>query len=138
MSTERLVVEMAKNKGMAYMRTSRPKTPVIYGPDEQFPIGGSKVVRQGANDKAVVVGAGVTLFEALKAYDTLKAQGIDIRVIDLYSLQPVDAKTLTEAGRATGGAFITVEDHYAAGGIGDAVGGGGRARGFHGPASCRR
>lgn len=103
------------------MRTSRPKTPVIYGPDEQFPIGGSKVVRQGANDKAVVVGAAVTLFEALKAYDTLKAQGIDIRVIDLYSLQPVDAKTLTEAGRAAGGVFITVEDHYAVGGIGDAV-----------------
>jgi len=120
-STERLVVEMAKHKGMAYMRTSRPKTPVIYGPDEQFPIGGSKVVRQGANDKAVVVGAGVTLFEALKAYDTLKAQGIDIRVIDLYSLRPVDAKTLTEAGRASGGVFITVEDHYATGGIGDAV-----------------
>jgi transketolase len=120
-STERLVVEMAKHKGMAYMRTSRPKTPVIYGPDEQFPIGGLKVVRQGANDKATVIGAGVTLFEALKAYDTLKAQGIDIRVIDLYSLEPVDAKTLTEAARATGGVLITVEDHYAAGGIGDAV-----------------
>jgi transketolase len=119
--TERLVVEMAKHKGMAYMRTSRPKTPVIYGPDEQFPIGGLKVVRQGANDKATVIGAGVTLFEALKAYDTLKAQGIDIRVIDLYSLEPVDAKTLTEAARATGGVLITVEDHYAAGGIGDAV-----------------
>ena len=120
-STERLVAEMARHKGMAYMRTSRPKTPVIYGPDETFPIGGSKVVRQGANDKAAVIGAGVTLFEALKAYDTLKAQGIDIRVIDAYSLQPVDAKTMTEAGRATGGALITVEDHYSAGGIGDAV-----------------
>ena len=120
-STERLVAEMAKHKGMAYMRTSRPKTPVIYGPDETFPIGGSKVVRQGANDKAAVIGAGVTLFEALKAYDTLKAEGIDIRVIDAYSLQPVDAKTMTEAGRATGGALITVEDHYSAGGIGDAV-----------------
>jgi transketolase len=120
-STERLVAEMAKHKGMAYMRTSRPKTPVIYGPDEQFPIGGSKVVRQGANDKATVIGAGVTLFEALKAYDTLKAQGIDIRVIDAYSLEPIDAKTMTEAGRATGGVLITVEDHYAAGGLGDAV-----------------
>jgi transketolase len=120
-STERLVAEMAKHKGMAYMRTSRPKTPVIYGADDTFPIGGSKVVRQGANDKAAIIGAGVTLFEALKAYDTLKAQGIDIRVIDAYSLQPVDAKTMTEAGRATGGVLITVEDHYSAGGIGDAV-----------------
>jgi len=120
-STHRLVVEMARHKGMAYMRTSRPKTPVIYGPDEQFPIGGSKVVRQGKNDKAAVIGAGVTLFEALKAYDALKAQGIDIRVIDAYSLQPVDAKTMTEAGRATGGVLVTVEDHYSAGGLGDAV-----------------
>jgi transketolase len=120
-STHRLVVEMAKHKGMAYMRTSRPKTPVIYGPDEQFPIGGSKVVRQGRNDKAAVIGAGVTLFEALKAYDLLKKEGIEIRVIDAYSLQPVDAKTMTEAGRATGGVIITVEDHYPAGGIGDAV-----------------
>jgi len=129
-STERLVVEMAKHKGMAYMRTSRPKTPVIYGPDEQFPIGGSKVVRQGPSDKAAVIGAGVTLFEALKAYDTLKAQGIDIRVIDAYSLEPIDAKTMTEAGRATGGRLITVEDHYAAGGIGDAVAGAVAPAGF--------
>jgi transketolase len=120
-STQRLVVEMAKHKGLAYMRTSRPKTPVIYGPDEQFPIGGSKVVRQGRNDKAAVVGAGVTLFEALKAYDLLKSEGIEIRVIDAYSLSPVDVKTMTEAGRATGGVIITVEDHYPAGGIGDAV-----------------
>ncbi len=111
-STERLVVEMAKHKGMAYMRTSRPKTPVIYGPDEQFPIGGSKVVRQGKQDKAAVIGAGVTLFEALKAYDLLKAQGIDIRVIDAYSLQPLDPTPMVEAGRATGGVLITVEDHY--------------------------
>ena len=120
-STHRLVIEMAKHKGLAYMRTSRPKTAVIYGPDEQFPIGGSKVVRQGRNDKAAVIGAGVTLFEALKAYDLLKSEGIEIRVIDAYSLQPIDAKTMTEAGRATGGVIITVEDHYPAGGIGDAV-----------------
>src|SRR4029079_4984316 len=112
---------MAKHRGMAYMRTSRPKTPVIYGPEEQFPIGGSKVVRQSANEKAAVIGAGVTLFEALKAYDQLKLQGIEIRVIDAYSVQPIDAKTMIEAGRATGGKLVTVEDHYAAGGIGDAV-----------------
>jgi transketolase len=120
-STERLVAEMAQHKGMAYMRTSRPKTPVIYGPDERFPIGGSKVVRQSVDDVAVVVGAGVTLFEALKAYDQLKAEGISICVIDAYSVQPIDAETLAAGAKATGGVVITVEDHYAAGGLGDAV-----------------
>jgi transketolase len=120
-STERLVVEMGRHAGMAYMRTSRPKTPVIYGPDEAFPIGGSKVLRQSGQDVAAVVGAGVTVFEALKAYDALKADGIAIRVIDAYSVQPIDAKTMIEAAAATGGALITVEDHYPAGGIGDAV-----------------
>ena len=119
-SAERLVVEMAQRPGMAYMRTSRPKTPVIYGPDEKFPIGGSKVLRQSDQDVATVVGAGVTVFEALKAYDELKAEGIAIRVIDAYSVQPIDAHTMIEAAKATG-AMITVEDHYAAGGIGDAV-----------------
>ncbi len=121
MSTERLVVEMAKHDGMAYMRTSRPKTPVIYGPDETFPIGGSKVLRQSDTDAAVVIGAGVTVFEALKAHDQLKAEGINIRVIDAYSVQPIDAATMLDAARATKGAVITVEDHYASGGIGDAV-----------------
>ncbi|MEX2663575.1 MAG: transketolase, partial [Vicinamibacterales bacterium] len=119
-SAERLVVEMAQRPGMAYMRTSRPKTPVIYGPDEKFPIGGSKVLRQSDADVATVVGAGVTVFEALKAYDQLKADGIAIRVIDAYSVQPIDAQTMIEAAKATG-ALITVEDHYPAGGIGDAV-----------------
>ena len=121
MSTERLIVEMTRRQGMAYMRTSRPKTPVLYGPDETFPIGGSKVLRQSANDAAVVVGAGITVFEALKAYDQLKAEGVSIRVIDAYSVQPIDAKTMLEAATATRGHVITVEDHYAPGGIGDAV-----------------
>ena len=120
-STERLVVEMARHQGMAYMRTSRPKTPVIYGPEESFPIGGSKVIRKSDDDIAAVIGAGVTLFEALKAYDQLKAEGINIRVIDAYSVEPIDAKTMIEAGQATNGALITVEDHYPSGGIGDAV-----------------
>jgi transketolase len=120
-STERLVVEMARLKGMAYMRTSRPKTPVTYGPDEVFPIGGSKILRQSGQDVATVVGVGVTVFEALKAYDQLFAEGIHIRVIDAYSLQPIDAATLVAAGKATGGRIVTVEDHYAAGGLGDAV-----------------
>ena len=120
-STERLVVEMAQRPGLAYMRTSRPKTPVIYGPDERFPIGGAKVLRQSDTDVATVVGAGVTVFEALEAYDQLKAEGIAIRVIDAYSVQPIDAHTMIAAARATGGAVVTVEDHYAAGGLGDAV-----------------
>lgn len=120
-STERLVVEMAKKDGLSYMRTSRPKTPVLYGPDEKFPIGGAKVLRSSQSDAATVVGVGVTVFEALKAYDTLKAEGIAVRVIDAYSVQPIDAATLLTAARATNGRLITVEDHYPAGGLGDAV-----------------
>ncbi len=120
-STERLVAAMAYHKGPAYMRTSRPKTPVIYGPDEQFVVGGLKVLRESASDAVTVIGAGVTLFEALKAYETLKVAGTLIRVIDLYSVSPVDGKALIAAAKATGGRVITVEDHYAGGGIGDAV-----------------
>jgi transketolase len=119
-SSERLVALMAEHPGPAYMRTSRPKTKVIYGPDETFTVGGSKTLRQSPQDVATVIGAGVTVFEALTAYERLKEEGIAIRVIDLYSVQPVDEKTLVEAGRATG-VIITVEDHYRAGGIGDAV-----------------
>jgi transketolase len=120
-STERLLAEMVDYAGPAYMRTSRPKTPVIYSNEETFPIGGLKVLRESKDDVVTVVGAGVTLFEALKAYDTLKASGTAVRVIDLYSLQPIDGKALIAAGTATGGQIITVEDHYPAGGIGDAV-----------------
>jgi len=120
-STERLIERMAYHPGPAYMRTTRPKTPVIYGPDERFEIGGLKVLRESNSDVASVIGAGVTLFEALKAHDELKARGINIRVIDLYSVQPVDAAALVRCARETKGQLITVEDHYAAGGIGDAV-----------------
>ena len=120
-STEQLIERMAYHPGPAYMRTSRPKTPVIYGPHETFEIGGLKVLRESNSDVASVIGAGVTLFEALKAYEELKAQGINIRVIDLYSVQPVDADALIRCARETKGRLITVEDHYAAGGIGDAV-----------------
>jgi transketolase len=112
---------MAAHQGPAYMRTSRPKTPVIYGPEETFAIGGLKVLRQSASDVATVVGGGITVFEALKAYDTLKGQGISIRVVDLYSLQPIDAGALVRCARETHGRLVTVEDHYASGGIGDAV-----------------
>ena len=103
------------------MRTSRPKTPVIYGPDEKFPIGGCKVLRKSGSDVATVIGAGVTVFEALKAYEELKQAGIAIRVIDLYSIQPIDVAALREAAAQTRGRIVTVEDHYAGGGIGDAV-----------------
>lgn len=120
-STERLIALMAYHPGPAYMRTSRPKTPILYSADETFTIGGLKVLRESAGDIATVIGAGVTVFEALKAYDELQGAGIAIRVIDLYSVQPVDRDGLIAAGRATGGRLITVEDHYAAGGIGDAA-----------------
>jgi transketolase len=120
-SAERLLALMAYRPGPAYMRTSRPKTPVIYAADETFAIGGLKVLRESAADVATVIGAGITVFEALKAYDQLKAASTAIRVIDLYSLQPIDKAGLVAAGRATGGRLITVEDHYAAGGVGDAV-----------------
>ena len=119
-STERLIAEAAAIQGPVYIRTSRPKTPVIYDNDEQFPIGGLKVVRKSDKDTATVIGAGITLFEAIKAHDELKAKGISIRVIDLYSVQPIDAASLIEAGEETG-RLITVEDHYIAGGLGDAV-----------------
>jgi len=117
---EKLVGEAAAHHGPVYIRTSRPKTPVIYNNSEEFPIGGLKVVRKSDQDTATVIGAGVTLFEALKAYDELKVKGVTIRVIDLYSVQPIDAASLIEAGKQTG-RLITVEDHYLAGGLGDAV-----------------
>ena len=121
MSTDRLVEAMAYHPGPAYMRTSRPKTPVIYGPDEAFEVGGLKVLRQSAKDVATVIGAGITVFEALKACDELQKRGVSIRVVDLYSLQPIDAASLVRCARETGGRLITVEDHYPGGGIGDAV-----------------
>jgi transketolase len=120
-STERLMAVAAYRPGPAYIRTSRPKTPIVYGPDDTFEAGGSKVLREGPNDVATVVAAGVTVFEALKAHEDLKKSGVNIRVIDLYSVQPVDRATLVRCGRATGNTIVTVEDHYAAGGIGDAV-----------------
>ena len=117
---EHLVVAAASQPGPVYIRTTRPKLAVLYDNQESFPIGGSKVLRQSDADTATVIGAGVTLYEALKAHDLLKKDGVSIRVIDLYSVQPIDAKTLLTAARETG-RLITVEDHYLAGGIGDAV-----------------
>jgi transketolase len=120
-STERLMAQAAATPGPAYLRTSRPKTPVIYRADEAFPVGGSKTLRHSANDIVAVIAAGITVFEALKAYDTLATEGLAIRVIDAYSVQPIDRDALIAAGRATAGRLLTVEDHYAHGGLGDAV-----------------
>jgi len=120
-ATEKLLEEMAKTRGLQFLRTSRPKTPVIYGNDEQFPIGGAKVLREGT--KATIVSAGVTLFEALKAADQLKAEGITVTVIDAYSVKPLGKKEILAAAKKTGNTVITVEDHYPEGGLGDAVAG---------------
>ena len=119
-STERLVEEALKHHGIVYIRTTRMGTPIIYGPEEKFPIGGCKVLRRSETDVVTVIGAGVTLFEALAAGDALQKEGINIRVIDLYSVKPVDAATLLDAAKATK-ALITVEDHYPEGGLGEAV-----------------
>ena len=129
-STDRLIERAAYHRGPVYMRTSRPKTAVIYGPEETFEIGGLKVLRQSGADVATVIGAGVTVFEALKAHDELQLQGISIRVVDLYCLQPIDAAALVACAEATKGHLITVEDHYPGGGIGDAVASAVAARGF--------
>jgi len=118
---EKLMDQMASHKGIAFLRTSRPKMPVIYNNDEQFPVGGAKVLRQG--DKATVVAAGVTLYEALKAADALKNDGIGITVIDAYSIKPLGKDVILSAARATNNTVVTVEDHYAEGGLGDAVAG---------------
>jgi transketolase len=122
-ATEKLLEQMALGKGVYFLRTSRPKTPVIYGNDEKFPIGGAKVLRQNPGDKVTIVAAGVTLFEALKAADTLKAEGINVTVIDAYSIKPLGKNEILAAAQKTNNTVITVEDHYAEGGLGDAVAG---------------
>jgi transketolase len=117
--TAKLVAEMADRDGIVYMRTTRAATPVVYEAGEEFPIGGSRVLREG--DDLAIVAAGITLHESLKAADQLAGEGIEARVIDLYSVKPVDAETLHAAAEATGGRILTVEDHWSEGGIGDAV-----------------
>jgi len=119
-SAERLVAQAANGNGVIYIRTTRPKTPILYPNSELFPIGGSKTLKSGANDRATVVAAGVTLFEALEAYAALAKEGIPIRVIDAYSIKPIDAATLRKAAEETRH-LITVEDHSIHGGLGDAV-----------------
>src|SRR6185436_10173064 len=103
-----------------YLRTTRPKTDVIYANEETFPIGGSKLLRASAQDQLTIVGAGVTLYEALAAHESLAAKGVPTRVIDAYSVKPLDEEGLRAAARETG-QLIVVEDHAIAGGLGEAV-----------------
>ncbi|HLH55557.1 MAG TPA: transketolase [Verrucomicrobiae bacterium] len=122
-STEKLMDQMASHKGICFLRTSRPKTEVIYGNDEPFPIGGAKILRQAQGDKVTIVAAGVTLYESLKAADALKNEGITVTVIDCYSVKPLARDIILGAAQKTNNLVVTVEDHYAEGGIGDAVAG---------------
>jgi len=119
-SAERLIEEAIRHQGIVYIRTTRSDTPVIYSKDDMFNIGGCQVLRRSENDIITVVSAGITLHEALAAYEELKKEGIFISVIDLYSIKPLDKETLSKAA-ATSKAIITVEDHFAEGGLGEAV-----------------
>ncbi|WP_261568456.1 transketolase [Frankia gtarii] len=120
-SAAKLVEIMADLSGVSYLRTTRGAYPVLYGPDEPFAPGGSKVLRRSDGDTVTLIGAGVTLHQALAAADTLAAEGVAARVIDLYSVKPVDAATLLDAARATGGRIVVAEDHYPEGGLASAV-----------------
>lgn len=119
--TAKLVAAMAEHEGISYLRTLRPNTTVLYEPDEEFPIGGSRVLRSSEDDDVVIVAAGITVHEALAASDALAEDGVAARVIDLYSIKPLDTETLVAAAAATGGRVVTVEDHWPEGGLGDAV-----------------
>ncbi len=119
--TAKLVAQMADTQGISFLRTLRPSTPVIYGPDEAFPIGGSKVVRSSDDDQVTVVAAGITVHNANEACDELQREGVSVRLIDAYSVKPIDADTMREAALATGGRVVVAEDHWPEGGLGEAV-----------------
>jgi transketolase len=112
---------MADRDGVSYIRTTRGAYPVLYDNDETFPIGGSKQLRGGDRDDVALVGAGVTVHNCLAAADRLAGEDLRVRVIDLYSVKPIDRDALVEAARTTGGRLVVVEDHYPQGGIGEAV-----------------
>jgi transketolase len=120
-SAAALVDVMAQTDGITYLRTTRGAYPVLYDNGESFPAGGSKVLRSGPSDAVTLIGAGVTLHECLRAADQLALDGIHARVIDLYSIKPIDADTLVEAADATGGRVVVAEDHHPEGGLGSAV-----------------
>jgi transketolase len=119
--TAKLVELAANNPGITYLRTTRADTPVIYAADGSFSIGGSSVLRATPEDVVTVAAAGITVHEALKASELLAAEGIRVRVLDLYSVKPIDRQTLLESVSATGGRLVTVEDHWPEGGLGDAA-----------------
>jgi len=119
--TAKLLEAMVDLSGISYMRTTRAATPVIYGPDEDFAVGGSTVVRSSENDEVTLIGGGITLHESLKAAEALAEEGINARVIDLYSVKPIDGQTLRAAAEATGGRLVVSEDHWPEGGLGEAV-----------------
>jgi transketolase len=118
--TAKLVAALVEREGISYLRTLRPATPVLYGPDEEFEVGGSRVLRFSEDDGVTIVGCGITVHEALSAAETLAREGISTRVIDAYSVKPIDAETLATAAAETG-RIVTVEDHWPEGGLGDAV-----------------
>src|SRR2546428_6722781 len=118
--TAQLVVQMVDRSGVVFLRTTREKTPVLYAPEQRFPIGGSVVLRRSEGDVATIVAAGITVHEALQAQQALAAVGLAVRVIDAYSVKPIDAATLRQAARETG-VIVTVEDHWPEGGLGEAV-----------------
>ncbi len=120
-SAEACVESMAKYKGLAYLRTTRPGTPLLYSQEEKFPIGGLKVLKKRKNDVAAVIGAGITVHEALKAYEGLKEEHILVRIIDAYSVQPIDKENMIREVEAAGKKVVVVEDHFRSGGLGDAV-----------------
>src|SRR5438093_9806559 len=120
--TAQLVAAMADASGITYLRTTRAATPVVYDAGETFEIGGSRVVRSSADDAVTIAAAGITLHEALEAAGALADDGIGARVVDCYSVKPIDGATLREAAAATGGRVVTVEDHWAEGGLGDEIG----------------
>ena len=119
--TAKLVAEMADRDGIVFLRTLRPKTPVIYDASEDFPIGGSKTLRSSDDDAVTVVASGITVHEAIKAAEELQESGVAVRIIDVYSIKPIDDETLRSAARATGGKVVAVEDHWPEGGLGEAV-----------------
>jgi transketolase len=120
-SAAKLVEVMADTDGIVYMRTTRGAYPVLYGPDEEFPVGGSKTLASSPEDQVTLIGAGVTLHNCLAAADELAADGISARVLDLYSVKPIDTAALLAASAATGGRLVVAEDHSPAGGLGSAV-----------------